>query len=202
MTLCDQYLKQFMPPSRQKGKTMNITKRSRLFMSMFLSFLMLFMTLSYSVNVFASEPEDTVSPPDDFGNPISVTTYVDEDGSTVTEKVYIVIDDGMTRSKSGSGWYKNEKAEEWAGGGVSTYYAQGFFTWGDGDVSVSNASGGISSVSGITVSNSDTSSCTGRYGYVFNKFAYVTFSCTVTNPLGMSQDLSVTIRVSESGNTI
>jgi hypothetical protein len=36
----------------------------------------------------------------------------------------------------------NEKTKEWAGGSVSTYYAQGYFTWGDGEVSVSSASGG------------------------------------------------------------
>lgn len=48
----------------------------------------------------------------------------------------------------------------------------------------------------------NTSSGTGQYGYIFNKYAYVTFSCTATNGAGLSQDLSVTIRVSESGNTI
>lgn len=180
---------------------MNATKK-RFLMCMVLSFLMIIMPLLNSINVFAAETEDIIIPPDDFGNPVSVTTYVDEDGSTVTEKVYVVLDDSMTRAKSGSGWYKNEKTKEWVGGSVSTYYAQGYFTWGDGDVSVSNTSGSISSVSGITVSNRNTSSGTGRYGYLFNKFAYVTFSCTVTNPVGMSQDLSVTIRVSESGNTI
>jgi hypothetical protein len=181
---------------------MNAIKR-RLLMCMFLTFLMVFMPLSYSINAFAAETEDMVSPPDNFGEPISVTTYIDDDGFAVTEKVYVVLDDGMARSKSGAGWYKNEKTKEWESGSVSTYYAQGYFTWGDGDVSVSYASGSISSSgSNITVSNRNTSSGTGRYGYVFNKYAYVTFSCTATNAAGMSQDLSVTIRVSESGNTI
>ncbi len=167
-----------------------------------LSFLIVFMTFSNSIQAFAIEEETSFGPPEDFGNPVSVTTYIDEDGSAVIEKAYVVLDDRMSRSKSGSGWYKNEKIKEWVGGSVSTYYAQGYFTWGDSDVSVSNISGGISSVSGITISNRKTSSGTGKYGYLFNKFAYVTFSCTATNPAGMSHDLSVTIRVSESGNTI
>lgn len=167
-----------------------------------LSFLMTFILFSQNIYLYAAETEDTMTPPDDFGEPVSVTTYVDDDGNTVTERTFIALDDNITRAKSGSGWYKNEKTKEWAGGGVSTYYAQGYFTWGDGDVSVSSASGGISSVSGITFTNKNTSSGTGQYGYIFNKYAYVTFSCTATNGAGLSQDLSVTIRVSESGNTI
>ncbi len=103
---------------------MNAIKR-RAFMCMFLSFLIVFMTFSNSIQAFAIEKETSFGPPEDFGNPVSVTTYIDEDGSG-----------------------------------------------------------------------------TGKYGYLFNKCAYVTFSCTATNPAGMSHDLSVTIRVSESGNTI
>lgn len=157
---------------------------------------------SSHVSLYASPDSNKRVPPDDFGSPVNVITYIDDDGCTVTEKMYLVLDEKQTRDKSGSGWYKNEKTKEWTGGSTSTYYAQGYFTWGDGDVSVTSASGGISSVSGITISNRSTTSGTGRYGYLFNKYAYVTFSCTATNSIGLSQDFSVTIRVSESGNTI
>lgn len=150
----------------------------------------------------AKENAGNVTQPEDFGEPISVTTYVNDEGNTVTEKVYAVLDDAATRSKSGSGWYRNEKTETWSSGKSSTYYAQGYFVWGDGEVSVSSPSGDISEVSGITVSNKSTTYGTGRYGYVFNKYAYVTFSCTTTSIIGGSKNLSVTIRVSESGNTL
>lgn len=169
---------------------------------MILSFVMVFMLFTQNSYSYAAEMEDTMTPPNDFGEPVSVTTYVDDEGNTITERTFVVLDNSLSRAKSGSGWYKNEKTKEWSGGSVSTYYAQGYFTWGDGDVSVSSTSGGISSVSGITITNIDTSSGTGKYGYVFNNYAYVTFSCTATNVVGLSQDLTVTIRVSESGNAI
>lgn len=139
--------------------------------------------------------------PLDYGEPIRVTTYVDESGYTVTEKIYFYSDE--VRSKSGSGWYKNEKTFKWAGGTTSTYYAKGYFQWGNGTVSVSSPSGGINNVpSGVTVSNRNTFSGTGQYGYLFNEYAYVTFECGVTDIFNMTTDLSVTIRVSESGNLI
>lgn len=84
-----------------------------------------------------------------------------------------------------------------------TYYAQGYFVWGNGDVTVSNASGNVNGTpSAITISNVSTTSGTGRYAYFFNKYAYVTYSFTATNSIGMSQNFSVTMRVSESGNNI
>lgn len=147
--------------------------------------------------------EESVSlPPTDFGEPVNVVTYEDEDGAIVTERIYFYSDSSSTlRDKSGSGWYKNEKTKKWSDG-TTTYYAQGFFVWGDGKVSVSNCSGGASDVSGITISNAKVTHGTGKYGQLFNNYAYVTYSATFTNPLGIPQDLSVTIRVSESGNTI
>lgn len=164
--------------------------------------LTLFLFFSDSINIYAAEAGDSSIPPNDFGAPVSVTTYIDTDGSTVTEKVYVILDEKISRDKSGSGWYRNEKTKKWSGGSVSTYYAQGYFSWSDGNVTVTHPSGGISPVSGIDISNKSTESGTGQYGYVFNKFAYVKFSCTATSIGGFTHDLSVTIRVSESGNTI
>lgn len=83
------------------------------------------------------------------------------------------------------------------------YYAQGYFVWGNGDASVSYASGGVSNVpSKVKVSNRKITTSTGRYAWFFNCYAQVNFSFTTTNPIGMKEDFSVTIRVSESGNTI
>lgn len=150
------------------------------------------------------EMENVPSAPEDFGEPISVTTYVAEDGHTVTERVYFYSDNGsnLLRDKSGSGWYRNEKSEEWKSGNKTTYFAQGYFEWGDGKVIVAWPTGGASEVNGITISNENTESGIGKYGLVFNEYAYVTYSCTATSMWGKSTNLSVTIRVSESGNTI
>lgn len=153
-------------------------------------------------NVSAAE---SIPPaPDDFGDPISVTTYVEEDGSIVTERIYFYSEAGsnLLRDTSGYGWYRNEKEHEWTSGSVTTYYAQGYFVWGNGDVSVSSPSGGASQVSGITLSNQSLTSGTGRYAFIFNKYAYVTYSFTTTTQYNRTANFSVTIRISQSGNNI
>lgn len=124
--------------------------------------------------------------------------------SVVIERLYFYSNSGSTaRDKSGTGWYKNEKTYKWSSGTETTYYAQGFFTWGDGEVSVSSPTGNINNVpSSVTISNKNTSSGTGKYGYLFNNFAYVTFSCKAENQIGIVNNFSVTIRISESGNSI
>lgn len=151
---------------------------------------------------YVKAEETEMVPPTNFGSPVNVVTYEEEDGSIVTERTYFYSDSNSTlRDKSGSGWYKNEKTKKWSDG-TTTYYAQGFFVWGDGKVSVTNSSGGASEVSGITISNENVSHGTGKYGQLFNNYAYVTYTATATNIVGIEHDLSVTIRVSESGNTI
>ncbi len=73
---------------------------------------------------------------------------------------------------------------------------------GDGDVNVSRISGDVSGVpSNVTISNKKTTSGKGKYGALFNNYAYVSFSFTAKNPIGNTTDFSVMIRVSESGNT-
>lgn len=167
--------------------------------------LCLSMVIAASATVNASASETVI----DYGDPIEVLTYIDEDGCQVTERIYFKPDNNSTGitlfSSSGSGWYKNEKELTWDNGlSRSTYYyAEGYFKWGDGDVSVSNASGGWDYIpSNATTSNRSLTSGTGRYVGIFNKYAYVTFSFTVTNVIGLSRDCSVTIRISESGNNI
>lgn len=107
---------------------------------------------------------------------------------------------------SGEGWYKNEINYTWNNNSdgnekVMTYYAKGYFVWGEGDVNVSNISGGVSGVpSTVTISNRDITSGKGQYAYVFNTFAYVEFSFTATNSAGFSTDFSVKIRVNKNGS--
>lgn len=84
-----------------------------------------------------------------------------------------------------------------------TYYAQGYFVWGNGNVSVSSPTGGASNIpSTSTKVHWETTSGTGKYAWVFNDFAYVTYDLEVTNIVGIELSFSVTIRVSESGNLI
>lgn len=174
-----------------------ITKR---FISLVLAMVMVFALLPIE-NVSAAEMKEISV--EEFGTPISTTTYYDQDlDCTVTEKMFF-LPDSNARTSSGAGTFRNEKTFEWSSGTISTYYAQGYFTWGNGNVSVTNPTGGIINVpSQCSVSNPQITHGTGRYGLIFNKYAYVTFSCTVTSVLSMSTDLSVTVRISESGNAI
>lgn len=144
--------------------------------------------------------------PEDYGDPVQVTTYHDEElDAQVTERIYFVPGESSTYdNKSGNGWYKNERTFDWEGRTeTTTTYAKGYFVWGNGDVSVSNPSGGYDWFpSASTITDANLSSGTGKYGYVFNKFAYVTYTFKFTTQFGGNHDLTVTIRVSESGNLI
>lgn len=54
----------------------------------------------------------------------------------------------------------------------------------------------------MIISNKKTKTGTGKYAGIFNNYAYVEFSFTATNMIGLDTDFSVTIRISESGNNI
>lgn len=157
---------------------------------------------AFAADDYAPAPEA----PSDFGEPLQETTYCDEDGNQITERVYFVPDVGTTfDGKSGRGWYKNEKEHHFNNSNnfVTKYYAQGYFVWGDGAVSVSSPSGGYDKLpSGWEVVTEDVSTGTGKYGAIFNNYAYVAYKLIIKSNIGSTQDLSVTIRVSESGNTI
>ena len=151
--------------------------------------------------------EAAESAPTDFGDPIEILEYDDEEGNHVIERIYFVPadDSGISEysNSSGEGWYKNEKEHEWSGNGTMTYYAQGYFVWGDGDVTCTQMSGGVENVpSNVKISKETTEGGSGRYGFVFNKYSSVTYSFTATTSYGIEQDFSVTVRVSESGNNI
>lgn len=84
-------------------------------MKKFIKFLvvaLVMFSMTVSTTAQAAVKETSIAPKN-FGEPIEVNTYEEEDGSIVTEKIYFVPDAGssgiMPLSKSGRGWYKNEK---------------------------------------------------------------------------------------------
>lgn len=144
----------------------------------------------------------------DYGEPISEISYEDEDGNKVTERIYFVASDNESSgaratSSIESGWYRNEKTIEWSAGTITVYFAEGFFEWDGEEVSVSYPTGGYDNMPGnITVSEEVLDYGTGRYGLIFNKYAYVTFSFVTTDISGTDRNRSVTIRISQNGNNI
>lgn len=158
---------------------------------------------SVSVDTQAASSAENMN----FGNLINAKTYVDEYGNTVTEQLFFyTTSDVSPASESGSGTFTATKTIKWKNNDrhpESTYYAQGDFTWGNGDVSVTNAKGGIDFVPSLqTISNEKTTTGHGQYWGIFNNYATVTYSFTLTSDLSMSLDYSVTVRISQSGNQI
>lgn len=159
---------------------------------------------------FAVDDTNTQIPPEPvfYGAPVEEKTYYDEQlDATVTERIYFVpTDPDVTlRSKSGKGWYKNEKKLSWnqSMAKATTVYAKGYFVWGNGEVSISYPDGGYDAIpSNATMISSSVDHGTGRYAGVFNQYAYVTYSYVLQNVIGEVRSSSVTIRVSESGNMI
>lgn len=166
-----------------------------------------------TLNVEAAEAtfvEHQARTPDkgmDFGNLVSTETYVDEYGNIVMDRLYVYMAPGVSpASESGTATFTATKTIKWNGNDAhpeSTYYAQGDFTWGNGDVSVTNAAGGIDYVPSLqTISNEKVATGHGKYLGIFNNYAEVTYSFTLTSAVGMSNNYSVTVRVSQSGNQI
>ncbi len=173
-------------------------------LAIILSFAM--MTISMTFNVKAEEVPPVPPTLEEYGEPISVTTYVDEYGNTITESLYSYSDSSTyARSDSGSNWFKAIKEYEWAGKfNKTTYYAEGYFTWGNGEVDVKYGRGGYDYIPDTqTVVSEKTEDGKGKYLGIFNNYAYVTYTFTTTSAVGMTPaSYSVTVRVSESGNQI
>ncbi len=171
--------------------------------------LVIVMCLSITIPASAADI-NTVTEPEDYGQPYEEITYYDEDlQATVTERSYFVPDtqDGSVmplNDSKGSGWFKNTKDFEWTNSDkVTTTYAKGYFTWADGEVSVSKEDGGYNYFpSSMEILEEDLTTGTGKYGLVFHNYAYVKYTFKFKNFLGKTQDLSVKVRVSESGNKI
>ena len=152
----------------------------------------------------AVEEEETLS--ENFGKKISEETYYDDElECSVTEELYYMPSFKLYNTKSGtsgSGTYTKKKTKEWASGSKSTYYAQGYFTWGNGEVRVSSYAGNINNVpSGITISNRRIRVDKENY-LIVKKSAYVKFSCTTTDVIGSQLNLSVMVRVCADGTVV
>ena len=180
-----------------------------------LAFILTLVTTSLlcvsAVAVDGENMENSLVPPVDYGNPIQETTYFDEDlNATVTERMYFVPDSiSAYGSDVGSGWCKKEKTFTWGDRKTTTtYYAEGYFRWGDGDVSVSQPRGGYDYIpSNWYVESQDTEDGTGHYAQIFNKYAYVKYDLVIIEndsifPGNNAKSFSVTCRISESGNPI
>ena len=83
-----------------------------------------------------------------------------------------------------------------------TYYVEGDFEWDDDldFINVSNYRGDIYGVPpAVTVSNRSIDVEYGTYFFFFNNYVDVSFSFTTTDALWMTNDFSVTLRVSQEG---
>lgn len=178
-----------------------------------LSILALVMAFALAVPVFATN-NDSAGIPEartDLGELIDEVTYYDEElDATITERTYVLsgAEAGAItplNDNTSPKWFTKEKIHQWSGSGkTTTIYAKGYFSWGNGDVSVSNATGGYDYFPpSLTIVNAGPAvTGTGRYGLIFNKYAYVTYTVNYINFMNNAQSLSVTIRISESGNNI
>ena len=137
--------------------------------------------------------------PKTYGTPISESSYTDENGAKITEQIYFVPANTNTNSicsvcdsssVSGEGWYKKERTHEWNSKTKMKYWVKGYFKWGNGKVSLTKSSKGISNVpkkvklSNVVKSNSNNS---------------VKLSFTATTPAGNKQKFSVKIKVTSRG---
>ena len=145
----------------------------------------------------------------EFGDPIRILEYVDEYGNEVTEKIYFCpiagtsgsisfldADDSIDVSGSGgAGWYQNEKKLDNSRDQPTYIYVKAYFTWKDGDVSVSNASGWVEGLaSGVKVISESVT--TGTDSALFTgKYAYAKYSLTTQNLMTIKQNDSVAVKV-------
>ena len=133
----------------------------------------------------------------------SETEYYDQKlGCDVLEKVTIIPVSNNTRGISGSAHVTKTKRHTWAGGTVMTYYVEGDFEWDDDTdyISVSNCRGDVYGVpAAVTVSNRNIEVDYGTYFFFFNEYVDVSFSFTTTDVLWMTNDFSVSLRVSQEG---
>lgn len=153
-----------------------------------------------STSVYAIVKEMTDQAPEMIK--IYETTYVDEGGYTVTERRYVSLS-AQLFGASGSGTFRNEKETRYSNITI-TYWVEGYFRWDeDRDiVTVSNVRNGHSALGPyITISNEQVVS-EDNVGFNFlwgKKYAYAEYSFTLTNPIGLTRDLSVKIVVHNNG---
>ena len=146
-----------------------------------------------------------------LGKLVKIKKY-EKAGYSVTEKIYFKPDNSranfatLLRGGHGQGWYTKESKYTWNSTVPSkaydmTFYATGYFTWGNGDVSVSNARGGHSTPKKKEkVTDESVTTGTGKRFFVFDKYAYVKYSFKAVSQFGVSTNLSVSVEVEEDGD--
>ncbi len=179
-------------------------------MKKFVSWLMVicFVFLSTGM-VYASDIPSTSddTPPLDYGDPVRVETYYDEESDAfITKKFYVspIASNNSLERWTTSAWFKEE--DTWVssnGTGPSiTYYAEGRFAWGDGDIIVTLPEGGNDcSIASLEVSDEKVTSGT-KKPLIGKKYAYVTYSFKTKNKLNQFTSHSVTVKVDTEGNQL
>lgn len=160
------------------------------------------MILGTTVSVSA---DSLISDSKEEGIVVSERTYYDQDLDVdITEVIKFYPDDDSTyqpgtRNISGSGTFEKSDTFHWSSADM-TYYVRAYFVWNDDDdyIRAYNETGGVNSVPNVTVTNAHTSKEYGQYLF-WNKYVDVSYSFTATSFIGMSHDLSVTLRVSQEG---
>lgn len=158
-------------------------------------------------SVFAAE-ELQVSPnepPIDYGEPISVETYFDEElNAFVTEKSYIVPVKSSTfqRSTDKTIWHKKEKDISTNGGqSTLTIFAEGQFTYDGTTVSVDpdSVSGGYSGLGPIADDISEDITYGFKNPIIGYDYAYVTYDFTYYSYGSTKHTYTVTAKVNRNG---
>lgn len=130
---------------------------------------------------------------------ISEEVTIEED-CTVTNRLYSTVNP-KTKGAVGSGRFRNEKEEEYINLTLK-YWVQGDFEWNeDNDTVVAyNATFGHTYPSELTFSNTNIDYASNQEGFLFGKkYAYVDFSFSATNPVGMVKNLNAYIDVNVLG---
>lgn len=166
-------------------------------------FLVFCLTFICSLSSFAaSEPNSIPEKPVNYGNPVEVRTYYDEElDGIVTERIYFVPDEpGISLyDYAGAGYCKKEKTFHWSSGEVMTYYAQGYFRWAtDMGVEVSEETGGYENLpQNCSVISENVTTSTGGWS---TKNASVTYKLRTRSAVSDGRNFTVTITVDENGN--
>lgn len=152
-----------------------------------------------------SAAEDT--PPRDYGDPVRVETYYDEESDAfITKRFYVspIVSNNSLERWTTSAWFKEEDTWTSANGEGSSinYYAEGRFAWGDGDIIVTLPEGGNDcSIASLEVSDEKVTSGT-KKPLIGKKYAYVTYKFKTKHTLGSTNSFSVTVKVDTEGNQL
>ena len=153
--------------------------------------------------VFAADESKLSEEPIDYGEPISVETYYDEEvGDWVTEKSYIAW--GNSSAQRGSIdnplYHKKVKYIPLDGGVNSLeFYAEGMFTWGD-SLSVDSADGGHSKLGPLATEGEEEITDGVKSPAIGYDYAYVTYKFRYCTSGNTWHSATVTAKVNRKGS--